>query len=488
VEHILNSSASRTFAQLTSTNSIAGHGKTRMGKAIVIGGSVAGLLAARVLSEHAESVVVVERDTLSPDARDRPGVPQGFQVHTLLPGGREQLERLFPGFTSQAVDGGAVLSEPSRTALFINGRRRVVTHHSPMLTGSRGFLEAEIRRRTLELPNVKLRAGRATGLEIDDTAVRGVRYLPEGGEETIARSNLVVDAMGRASRLSEWVERGGWRRPTLTRMKSGINYLTGYFSRNSNDIGFGMMVANFTAAAEPEGISGIAANAVEGTRWVVTIGRYGNECPAVSEFEFIAACRKHLPDGAAAVVDGTLVSDLRAYHHADSRRRDFARLTRLPAGLVAVGDAVASFNPLYGQGISSAALHASCLSAYLCDGPSISVPAWGFFELQRVVVDAAWQVSTAVDAARSCTPRQSRGTATKLRKWAIKQVQTAAITDSVIGTRVAAVTHMRAHPDTLRRPGTVLRAALVPCIGGGHVPKHDGSPRSSTPNLRSHAL
>jgi hypothetical protein len=108
------------------------------------------------------------------------------------------------------------------------------------------------------------------------------------------------------------------------------------------------------------------------------------------------AASAQLPPIFGEVALGEPIGEIETYHQADSRRRNFARLQHFPARLISVGDAVASFNPVYGQGMS-AALHASCLSEYLRGGPDLSLPAREFFALEQVVVDAAWDVSTAAD-------------------------------------------------------------------------------------------
>jgi 2-polyprenyl-6-methoxyphenol hydroxylase-like FAD-dependent oxidoreductase len=428
----------------------------------VLGGSIAGLLAARVLSDHAWTVLIVERDKLTAEVSDRASVPHGFQVHTLLPGGSAQIERWFPGFTAEAVKAGAELSEPRRCAFFANGRRRVVVDHSPLLTCSRGFLEGEIRRHTLNRPNVILVSARATGLIVDDTAVRGVRYATDA-REVVETADLVVDAMGRASRLGDWLERSGWERPAMNRMKTGISYVTGYFTRRDPDPGFGMLVATFPRDAEPDGISGIAANAVEGNRWTVTIARYGNETPPLDVDTFVNSCRENLPPGCAGVIAGELVSPLKPYYLADSRRREFHSLSRIPARLISIGDAVASFNPLYGQGMSSAALQASCLSAYLDGAPDLADPAREFFALQRIVIDAAWATSTAGDRARlrMQMPPKRQPLTSRANAWLTNQVLTATMFDPVVAERFVAVTHMRIHPQLLATPEIIVRAVAA---------------------------
>jgi 2-polyprenyl-6-methoxyphenol hydroxylase-like FAD-dependent oxidoreductase len=154
------------------------------------------------------------------------------------------------------------------------------------------------------------------------------------------------------------------------------------------------------------------------------------------------------------------LGDVRTYRQADSRRRDFHALTRLPARLVATGDSVASFNPIYGQGMSSAALHASCLSEYLRTAPDLNQPAREFFVLQKVIVDAAWDISTTADLALPHVdgpyPRGYR-----MLRWLNGQIMAASAVDPEIARRVDEVTFMLKHPASLATPGTLLRSILT---------------------------
>jgi 2-polyprenyl-6-methoxyphenol hydroxylase-like FAD-dependent oxidoreductase len=145
------------------------------------------------------------------------------------------------------------------------------------------------------------------------------------------------------------------------------------------------------------------------------------------------------------------------YHQADSRRRDFHKLDRFPARLVATGDAVASFNPVYGQGMTSAMLHASCLSEYLRSSPDLTRPARAYFTDVKVIVDAAWQVSTMADLALPHVdgpyPRGYRAI-----QWAGGLIFKASIKDQAVNRRLGQVTTMLAHPSALTSPGLLLRA------------------------------
>jgi 2-polyprenyl-6-methoxyphenol hydroxylase-like FAD-dependent oxidoreductase len=358
--------------------------------ACVLGGSVAGLLAARVLADHARTVVLIERDQVNVQGRPRAGVPQDRQGHGLLPGGLAQIERWLPGFTRAAQDLGGVLVGPAQQVVHLDGQQQVRGGDAQILMGSRPFLESRIRSRVLALPNVSTVSAQATGLDYRDDAVSAVRYVADGVENVMS-VDFVVDAMGRASKLSQWVELAGYDRPRLQRLKTGINYATALFERSDkpDDLELACALTQFSAPSSPDGLAVGAVNAIEGDQWLVMLMAYGENQSSRSIETFRSTCAK-MPPIFGKAVSGTVTREIMTYHQADSRRRDYAGLSRFPARLVSVGDAVASFNPVYGQGISSAALHASCLSEYLVGDPAFDMPAADFFALQQVVVDAAF--------------------------------------------------------------------------------------------------
>ena len=465
----MSSSPSRLFTQIsTARPPEPGEGVT-MGRAVVLGASMAGLMAARVLSDHAEEVLVVERDGSGADGGPRAGVPQGSQVHALLGAGALQLERWFPGFVDEAVAGGAVTPPPdgSREWFFTDGRRRVtapVEQEWPVLVSTRPFLESLVRRRTLDIANIRLVTGRAEGIAFDGDRVSGVRYLPEGREDAedqiTVDADLVVDAMGRSSRLGDWLEAGGWQRPPMRRMPIKLNYATAMFKHDESITDIWNVVsvdAADPATGRPARIGGFIL--VEGERWMVLVAGYDEDRPSRDPEDFVRRCREDFPPVFGDIAErAELLGDVVTYHQADSRRRDFHELRRFPAGLVAAGDAVASFNPVYGQGMTSATLHASCLSAYLrAEGTSLGDHARGYFDLVRVVVDAAWQISTLADLALPHVdgpyPRGYR-----LTKWFGAVLYELSLTDRTISGRFARITAMLAHPNALARPGVLLRA------------------------------
>ncbi|GAA2704620.1 FAD-dependent oxidoreductase [Actinoplanes palleronii] len=440
-------------------------------RAVVLGGSIAGLMAARVLSDHADEVLIVERDDLAAlDVSDeqlaadpigatgpRPGVPQGSQVHALLPSGQAQLERWFPGFGQQALDAGAVDPPLGTNRFYMDGELRDDAPTGPAaqaLISSRPFLEALIRHRVLGLGNVRTVKGRAEGLLLTGDAVSGVSV-----DGAPVDADFVVDATGRSSRLSDWLEADGFPKPRLQRMGIKLNYATRLFRRPAaTPVWTCISIAN-PGPGKVARIGGFTP--IEGDRWTVLVSGYADDRPGRDADEYRERCVRDFPaEFGDVATTADPAGEVVTYHQADSRRRDFHRLRRFPARLVAAGDAVASFNPVYGQGMTSATLHASCLSEYLRGGPDLSRPALSYFADVKVVVDAAWQVSTMADLALPHVdgpyPRGYRGI-----QWASGLIFKASMRDQRVNHRLGQVTTMLAHPSSLTSPGFLLRALAI---------------------------
>ncbi|MGK5741205.1 FAD-dependent oxidoreductase [Micromonospora sp. URMC 103] len=450
----MSRSAVRVFAELNAVR-LPEQPSPVLGKAVVIGGSVAGLLAARVLADHAASVVILDRDDLHGTGA-RPGVPQGTQLHALLPGGFLQLERLFPGFREQALAQGAIEAPPASRRNYLDGRRKVVVpDDADSLTGSRPLLEGLIRQQVLRLPNVKTMTARATGLVFDGAATTGVRCEGDG-MSGVESADFVVDAMGRSSRASDWLERAGWDRPVTRRMTVGLNYATAFFRRGEPEPEQTIVLALHSPGGTAD-VAGAAFFAVEDGRWMAMMAGYGDNRPGRTADDFVRRLREQFPPEFGAVAANEMLGDVQTYRHADSRRRDFHAVKRFPAGFVSVGDAVASFNPVYGQGMTAAALHAAALSTYLRAEPDLAAPARRFFALQKVVVDAAWSMSTSADLALPHVdgpyPRGYR-----FSRWASNQIVRATITDVGVARRFNQVVSMREHPKSLATPKMILGA------------------------------
>ena len=443
-------SPARTFRRIGTTNRPTASGSLGR-RAMVLGGSIAGLLAARVLVDHFAEVVVVEPDPLDDHSGARAGVPQAHQVHSLLPAGRSQLDRWYEGFSAELIAGGACVATPANTRVYYNGRLKVAVPDAELLASTRPFLERTLRRRALSLPRLATVNDRAVGLDIAGAEVRAVRL----GSGDQLEADLVVDASGRSSRIGHWLQDAGWPTPPLQRMRVDINYTTALFHRAEADPEVAVTLSTWGVGRTPAGLAPAIVNAVEGDRWIVMAGGFGADKPGRTPAALRELCAK-LPAPFPQATAGELLEPIVGYTQADSRRRHFLATPRFPARLVVVGDAAASFDPIYGQGISSAALHASCLSDFLCGGPDLSRPARAFFELQGVVVDAAWQTSAVPDLALPHVDAH-RPFGSGLAQAYGNMLVDGTVTDLPLARRFAAVTFMQDHPSTLLHPAVVAR-------------------------------
>jgi 2-polyprenyl-6-methoxyphenol hydroxylase-like FAD-dependent oxidoreductase len=432
--------------------------------AIVLGGSIAGMVAARILADHADEVLIVEPDLLEDAPAIRRGAPHGSQAHNLLGKGRTIIEQLLPGIIRQMVrEGGQLISSgPGGTQWFLDGQPKVPVRGGSVVSVSRPFLEWHIRRRVLALPNVALVKGTATGLTMTGDRVDGALVRPPGAVDAERNAaELVVDATGRSSRLSDWLGRHGYPGPDKHRMTLDLGYATCLFHRSPGQRLAGHVAAYsfYTPRNSHDGPSSLTP--VEGDRWVTLVSGYGSRRPGRDPDEFAARCRANpatpfqlLPD------ESEPVSEVYVHRFPDSVRRDFDGLSRFPAGLVAVGDAVASFNPTYGQGISTAALHAVALADWLSEPQVTDSPAHSYFRRVRQVVDDAWSFSAERD---SYLPHVDapRPLGWRLRRGFDEAVQYATITDAVVHRAFLEVVNMTAPPDRLRDREILRRVGVA---------------------------
>lgn len=300
---------------------------------MVIGASIAGLCAARVLSDFYSTVTVFERDELPEAPANRATVPQDRHLHMLMARGAQEFDSLFPGLLHDMVAAGVPMLENRPDCIYLGAAGHVLgTGHTlrkefTAYVPSRPHLEWQLRRRVLQLSNVQIVRRLVTEPQFERRQQRVVGVLldsPGSGQdrerEEFIAADLVVDAAGRGTRLPVWLTQWGYRRPAEDTVDIGISYASHQFRIPDGLIAEKVVVAG----ASHDQSLGLGMLCYEDGTWVLTTFGVADAFPA-------------------------------------SRWRRYDKLERFPRGIVPFGDAVASFNPTFGQGMTMTSLQAGHL-------------------------------------------------------------------------------------------------------------------------------
>jgi 2-polyprenyl-6-methoxyphenol hydroxylase-like FAD-dependent oxidoreductase len=421
-------------------------------RAIVIGGSMAGLLAARVLSDHYREVILVERDSLPDGPQQRRGVPQGRHTHGLLASGREVLERFFPGLSSSLIGRGALTGDIVRDCRWFFEGGCLARPDSGLdgLLMTRPLLEAAVRERVLALRNVQTR---------DSTAVAGLVWQESGSRVDGVRldgealpGNLVVDATGRGSHTPQWLESMGYAKAPEETVHIALGYTTRFFRRRSEDLG-GDVAAIIPPS--PVGKRGGVMLAQEGDRWTVTlIAHFGNYAPEELDGFIDFARRLPAPYIHEVIRRAEPLGEATSARFPNNVRRRYEKLSRFPAGYLVFGDAICSFNPIYGQGMSVAALEAVELEKSLQAGAEDL--ARTFFRRAAKVVDIPWSIAVGNDL-RMEEAVGPRTAGIRFVNWYMSKLHKAAQSDPLPAVAFHRVANLLAPPPSIMHPKVAIR-------------------------------
>ena len=432
------------------------------GKAIVIGASMAGLLAARVLANHFGQVTLLERDTFPAPGANRKGVPQGKHTHILLERGRQIMEHYLPGLTDDLIGLGAVtVNDVSANVRWFQGG----AYHQPGVAGfsglavSRPTLEAAVRQRVLDLPNICVDEDvNVSGLvtTADHDQVTGVHLddRQDGRTNETMLADLIVDASGRGSRTPAWLDELGYVSPKQETVHIGMGYVTCFFRRRPEQISGIEGIVLLTTP--PDKRMGVLL-AQDGDRWVVTVGGYLSDHAPTDLPGFLKAV-KQLPvkDIYAVVKDAEPLGDPVPYTFPANLRHRYEALDTFPKGYLVIGDALCSFNPIYGQGMTVSALEAQALDE--CLAQHQAGLAENFFDRAGKIIDGAWD--TAVGSDLSIPEVEGKRTPmVRFLNWYIGKLHKAAHTDAQVSIAFLKVINMVTPPPSMMHPRILARIA-----------------------------
>ncbi len=438
--------------------------KSKIGNhAVVLGASMAGLLAARSLVDFFDTVTVVERDPLPDADAPRRGVPQGRHLHALLARGAQAIEEMFPGILDELVLDGAEYFDGrdlSRLYYDVGGHLMARSGSATSLTfysATRPFLEDHVRGRVRGIPGVTVLDEHsivALTATPDRRRVTGVRVVSRRtGEADTLTADLVVDATGRGARTPTWLESLGYERPREDRV---VVHLT-YASQPLRMATGAPHESAFLVGIVPGRPSGVGLLHCENDTWLfLVMGVAGHEppCDLSGMCEFVEGfAPAHL---LAAVRGADPIGEPARHKMPCSRWRRYDKVRSFPEGLLVTGDAICSFNPIYGQGMTVAALEALALRDCLSCGTEDL--ARRFFRAAALPIRQAWQLSTNPDLALPEIDGRPPVAARMFNRY-VDRILAAAESDPAAVDQFIRVTSLVDPATRLLRPNMIWRAA-----------------------------
>jgi 2-polyprenyl-6-methoxyphenol hydroxylase-like FAD-dependent oxidoreductase len=428
------------------------------GHALVLGGSIAGLLTARVLSDRYATVTIVERDHLPTTAAQRRGVPHGRHVHGMLPGGLRIIEGLLPGFTAQVTGAGGLTGDIlGNVRWYLNGLAlRRTTTGLTALSASRPLLEAVIRERVRALPGVVVLDGHdVTGLcasQSRDRIVGATVADRHGGGARVIPADLVVDATGRGSRTPRWLAELGYAAPSTDRVAIDLAYTSCLVTAPDDLFGDDLIIVT---PRYPGQRRSAVMQRLEGHRVLITLAGVLGERPPAAPDELPAYARTlAMPDTYDVLRTAEPLGEPMTFRFPTYVRHRYDHLRRFPAGLLVAGDATCGFNPVYGQGMSVAAMNAAALGEELSHGSEPDP--YRYFQSVARILEAPWRMAVGADLALAGVTGPALPESPLTPDY-LRRLQLAGTEDAELAAALVRVTALVDPPQTLLRPEIVER-------------------------------
>jgi 2-polyprenyl-6-methoxyphenol hydroxylase-like FAD-dependent oxidoreductase len=448
-----------------------GRDARKLGKrAVVIGAGMGGLSAAGALAKYFERVDILERDRLTASAVSRSGTSQDRHPHGLLAGGLRALDEIFPGYKRDLAAAGAV---PVRFARDVQLERPDVgvlpkrDFGIQLLCATRPLIELVLRRLAEAVVNITLRpASRVTGIvpAAGGDGVRGIRFVNGSERSETLDADLVVDASGRGAPTLTLLDALGWDRPQMTEIGVDISYATVVVEIPPN------ATTEWKAVLTLPDPPHVALHSVlvptEDGRWIIAIADDSATAWIETWDAFLEASRSLITRTIYyALRYAKPPEGIRHYRFPVSTWKHFERLPRLPRGVLPVADALCRFNPIHGQGMSSAAKQAHLLEDVLhraADEPDpIAALQSGFNSEVASVLETPWIMSTSADLAFPQTRGERPDNFAEAREFEAALFR-AAVADPVVHRAMIEVAHLLQPQSRLQEPDIIRRIEAVP--------------------------
>lgn len=376
-------------------------------KAVIVGSGIAGLISAKVASEYYQEVIVIERDSKPVDACPRKGVPQGHHIHVLLNKGEQILEEFFPGIRKALVSQGAVTRTLGKDVKWYLSGHWMPTFDEGFVTffQTRPLLEKIIRDFVEKIDNISFRY--ETKLEhynFDENsgAVQSAAFIDLATKTSFELSaELFLDATGRGSQLTKLIEKQGYSKIPESQVGVDFAYSSGMFEVSENTDKNDAAILIYPKA--PEETRAAAVIPVEGSKWMVTAAGYSGDHPPTSPDAFLEFLRTlSQPEIFNKLKDATILGSLKQFKFSAGTRKHYEKSNLVNKGLLAIGDAICSANPFFGQGIAVAAQEAKVLQKSLKQyGPIVSdwpeAASNSYYKKISKILDISWGLAIGED-------------------------------------------------------------------------------------------
>ncbi|EHL72913.1 hypothetical protein HMPREF1014_02700 [Bacillus sp. 7_6_55CFAA_CT2] len=433
-------------------------------KAIVIGGSMAGKFAAKALSTSFKEVIIIEAGERWDGKSSRKRVPQSNHPHVLLKGGENAIEELFPNITNELIEAGSIINNFTRDLKWhqFGLWKQPFIGEVHMIQQSRPLLEWHIQKRIHQISNITIKyetlvKGLLVDAKLNKVCGVKVKYLETNTQEEV-HADLVVDASGFGSKSIEWL-REYEIKVQEEKVRIDLFYATKMFKLKENeelDCCNMLMSPSF-----PDNPYGVLIQTIEDNRYFVTFSGYANKKAPQTDDEFYDFAENLSISNVTDFLNKAEgITDIKTYKIPYQVRRRFDLVNNVPEGLLVIGDAQCRFDPVFGQGVSVAAMEAHQLQLLLQDRKQLDKTfTQQFYKKAATIIETPWDMTT-TEISRHPQLKRELTTKQKFQLWYTKQIYRLSASNSDVYIRLVRVMNLIRSPFHLFHPNVLLSVLL----------------------------